>query len=35
VLKELPGHQEALAFAAETGTPLPAAAARIAAERSG
>jgi hypothetical protein len=35
VLEELPGHQEALAFAAETGTPLPAAAARIAAERSG
>jgi hypothetical protein len=35
VLKDLPGHQEALAFAAETGAPLPAAAARIAAERSG
>jgi hypothetical protein len=34
VLEELPGHREALSFAAETGTPLPPAAARIAAERS-
>jgi hypothetical protein len=33
VLGELPGHQEALGFAAETGAPPPPAAARIAAER--
>jgi hypothetical protein len=34
VLEELPGHRAALAFAAETGTPLPAKAARFVAERS-
>jgi hypothetical protein len=35
VLEELPGHQEALSFAAETGTPLPPSAAMIAEERPG
>lgn len=34
VLEELPGHQEALAFAQEIAAPLPSAAARIAMERS-
>jgi hypothetical protein len=34
VLEKLPGHQEALAFAAETGTPLPPAAERVLADRS-
>ena len=34
VLEDLPGHPEALAFAAETGATLPPRAARIAAERS-
>jgi hypothetical protein len=35
VLEKLPGHHEALAFAAETGAPLPPAAARVAADRLG
>jgi hypothetical protein len=34
VLEDLPGHREALAFAAETGASLPPAAARILADRS-
>jgi hypothetical protein len=33
VLEKLPGHQEALAFAVETGTPLPPSAARVLADR--